>query len=84
MPKTVKTLDRKLNFVSITPGTSFNLRSSAGTAEERALIYVLLEGPWQFQRGGAGASCWPVTAEFESFAQFDRARPPRRSRCRAR
>ena len=74
MPKTVKTLDRKLNFVSITPGTSFNLRSSAGTAEERALIYVLLEGPWQF-RGVAPGKLLAGYAEFESFARaIERAR----------
>ena len=33
----------KLNFVSFTPGTSFNLRSSGGRADERALLFHLLK-----------------------------------------
>ncbi len=35
--------DSKLNFVSFTPGTSFNLRSSGGRADERALLFHLLK-----------------------------------------
>jgi len=38
----------KLNFVSFTPGTSFDLRSREGMAEERALIYHMLRMGWQF------------------------------------
>ena len=33
----------KLNFVSFTPGTSFNLRSSGGRVEEREVLYHLLK-----------------------------------------
>lgn len=66
MPKTVKTLDRKLNFISITPGTSFNLRSSAGTAEERALMYVLLQEPWEFR----GVGPRKVLAGYSDFDNF--------------
>ena len=33
----------KVNFISLTPGTTFNLRSTTGVAKERALIYRLLE-----------------------------------------
>lgn len=32
----------KVNFISLTPGTSFDLRSSTGVAEERALLFHLL------------------------------------------
>lgn len=32
----------KVNFVSLTPGTTFDLRSSTGVAEERALLFHLL------------------------------------------
>ncbi len=35
-----------LNFVAFTPGTSFNLRSSMGTAKERALLHVMLSKVW--------------------------------------
>ena len=39
-----KTLaDSKLNFVSFTPGTSFNLRSSGGRVDERVLLFHLLK-----------------------------------------
>ncbi|OPZ86203.1 MAG: ATP-dependent helicase HepA [bacterium ADurb.Bin429] len=41
-----------VNFVSFTPGTSFNLRSSLGTAEERALLYHLLKDVWELQGTG--------------------------------
>ena len=36
----------KINFVSFTPGTSFNLRSVGGIAYERAMIYHILRQGW--------------------------------------
>jgi len=33
----------KVNFISLTPGTTFELKSSTGVAEERAFIYRMLE-----------------------------------------
>lgn len=36
----------KLNFVSFTPGTSFDLKSSLGMWRERALLYLLLRECW--------------------------------------
>ncbi len=33
----------KVNFISLTPGTSFDLRSATGVVEERAFLYHLLE-----------------------------------------
>lgn len=38
----------RINFVSFTPGTSFDLRSQGGTKEERRLIYYLLRKAWGF------------------------------------
>ncbi|MGE5550803.1 MAG: helicase-related protein [Bacteroidota bacterium] len=38
----------KLNFVSFTPATSFDLRSHEGMAHERALIYHMLRRGWGF------------------------------------
>jgi hypothetical protein len=52
-----------INFVSFTPGTSFDLKSSLGTVEERATLYWLLHDVWDLQdkaapknifQGGAG------------------------------
>ncbi len=36
---------RKVNFISFTPGTSFDLGSSGGIREERALLYWMLRDP---------------------------------------
>lgn len=36
----------KLNFISFTPGTSFDMGHSGGQARERALIYHMLEAEW--------------------------------------
>lgn len=55
--------ENRINFVSFTPGTSFDLKSSLGTMEERAMLYWLLHQVWDFQdtappknifQGGAG------------------------------
>ncbi|MCL5289449.1 MAG: hypothetical protein M1489_00165 [Firmicutes bacterium] len=57
----------KVNFVSFTPGTSFDLRSQGGVKKERALIYHILKEEWGLGnrkrymnvfQGGAGDS-WP-------------------------
>jgi hypothetical protein len=54
LPARIKDLQRnRLNFVSFTPGTSFNLRSSLGTAEERALLYWLVPDSWKENRYAA-------------------------------
>lgn len=55
---------RKLNFVSFTPGTSFQVGTSGGRAPERVLLYWLLREAWggevsanawlKFFRGGSG------------------------------
>ena len=40
---------RDLNFISFTPGTSFNLQSTMGTGDERVLLHSLLTGAWNLQ-----------------------------------
>lgn len=47
LPTTLQNLrENPINFVSLTPGTSFDLRSSLGKVEERALLYWLLRDAW--------------------------------------
>jgi hypothetical protein len=46
--------EQKLNFVSFTPGTSFDLKSSMGVSTERVLLYHLLAEPWNLS--GVGPS----------------------------
>lgn len=43
LPAMLAHLDERLNFVAFTPGTSFNMGSSGGKWEERALLYWMLE-----------------------------------------
>jgi len=52
LPITIQQLQKnKLNFVSLTPGTSFNLRSRTGRAWERVVLYHMLRKAWNTQDG---------------------------------
>ena len=44
---------RHVNFISLTPQTSLELDSGTGMAEERALLFHLLESHWQLPYSGA-------------------------------
>jgi len=66
LPITIRKLT-DLNFVSFTPGTSFDLRSSSGVMRERALLYCILKRAWGFGniagpinllQCGAGKDSW--------------------------
>lgn len=47
LPVTLQALrGNKLNFVSLTPGTSFDLQSYTGLARERAMLFFLLWNAW--------------------------------------
>ncbi|KAF0194030.1 MAG: DEAD/DEAH box helicase [Bacillota bacterium] len=49
LPTTLECLnDNKVNFISFTPGTSFNLGFKGGVANERLLLYSLLHEVWEF------------------------------------
>lgn len=49
LPLKIKDLNKnEINFISFTPGTSFNLKSSGGIKRERALLYYLLKEEWFF------------------------------------
>ncbi|UWU19532.1 helicase-related protein (plasmid) [Rhizobium sullae] len=58
---------RPINLISLTPGTALDLKSSLGTAKERALIYEMLrkrigirhKGIQRVFRGGVDAENWP-------------------------
>jgi len=43
---------QKLNFISFTPGTSFDLHSRTGVKLERALIYYILKDGWGLYKAG--------------------------------
>lgn len=49
LPITLRSLTKnKVNFVSFTPGTSFDLGGTLGTGTERALLYWMLQHAWGF------------------------------------
>src|ERR1700682_667633 len=47
-----KLKENRLNFVSFTPGTSFDFRSSLGNINERALLYWMLRESWKLRGKG--------------------------------
>jgi len=53
LPKTLHGIKgRPVNFVSFTPGTSFDLKSNTGRSDERVLLYWLLRGAWRLSGHG--------------------------------
>jgi hypothetical protein len=69
--------ERKLNFVSFTPATSFDLRSNLGMMDERAVLYRLLEKAWG-ARGAAPKNALQGYAETARFRDLiDSYRPSR-------
>ncbi len=66
LPRHSETMHERLNFISFTPGTSFDLRSKSGIMEERALIYRMLRDGWGIQKaslrnllqGDVGINSW--------------------------
>jgi hypothetical protein len=47
LPSEIKDLKgRKINFIPLTPGTSFDISSGTGIGDERALLYCMLKDEW--------------------------------------
>jgi len=63
---------RRLNFVSLTPGTSFELKSHLGLQDERALLYRLLEQIWQL-KGTASLNVLQGNADADNFRALVRS-----------
>lgn len=57
---------RPINFISFTPGTSFDLKKNLGKIEERALLYWLLKDAWHL-RGAAPLNVLQGKAGTENF-----------------
>ena len=49
LPVLVDKMNSRLNFLSFTPGTSFDLKSSMGMADERALLFRMLHEHWEWR-----------------------------------
>ena len=68
LPLHLKNLNkRRLNFVSFTPGTSFDLRSSGGIGKERALLYNMLRKLWRFGDAAGPKNLFQCTMSKENW-----------------
>ncbi len=53
LPREIRNLKKnRLNYVALTPGTSFDLKSSLGRRDERVLLYHLMQRIWPNRRTG--------------------------------
>jgi len=64
--------DNRVNFVSLTPNTSFSLKTCMGRREERALLYWLLDEAWDL-RGTGPLNVLQGSAGKENFRQLVRS-----------
>jgi len=70
LPTRIQDLQKNpLNFISLTPGTSFDLKSSLGHVQERVLLYRLLEEHWEF-RGVAPRKVFQGNCTTENFVSM--------------
>lgn len=52
MPSKIKDLKKqRINFIALTPGTSFEMSSGTGIGEERALLYWMIKDEWNLDDG---------------------------------
>ncbi|MBD2451421.1 DEAD/DEAH box helicase [Nostoc sp. FACHB-152] len=59
----------RINFISFTPGTSFDLKSNLGTATERATLYWLLHKVWDFRNKTAPKNIFQGGSSKERFRE---------------
>lgn len=60
---------KRVNFVAFTPGTSFDLKSSLGIMQERALLYRLLKDAWGLE-GAAPLNVLQGYASADNFRAY--------------
>jgi hypothetical protein len=63
----IKTQGNPVNFIALTPGTSFEVTSRLGVARERAHLYWLLREAWAFGDGVAPKNLLQGTAGTDGF-----------------
>ncbi|MBL8756794.1 MAG: DEAD/DEAH box helicase, partial [Planctomycetes bacterium] len=67
LPIELRDMNRRVNYVSMTPGTSLEPRGGMGIARERALLYHLLREHWELPRRG-GMNVLRGVVGYSSFA----------------
>ena len=71
LPLHLKNLNKRhINFVSFTPGTSFDLRSSGGIGKERALLYSMLRKLWRFGDAAGPKNLFQCTMSAENWRKL--------------
>jgi len=72
MPRCTHELRRqKVNFVSMTPGTSLEPKSRGGRMEERVMLYCFLQKSWGL-KGAKPRHCFRLSAGADKFADWVR------------
>ena len=61
-----------MNFVSFTPGTSFDMKSNLGIGHERAILYCLLERAWGIRNRDSAISVLAGNMNIEGFKSLVR------------
>ena len=68
LPKILSDItQRDVNFISFTPGTSFDLKSNTGRADERILLYWMLRGPWRLKNGTGPKNVFQCGTDKDNF-----------------
>ena len=62
--------ENRINFISFTPGTSFNLRSNEGIYQERALIYHLLKEKWNLSYRSKYVKFFQCQADLDNWKEY--------------
>ncbi|MDF0591544.1 DEAD/DEAH box helicase [Candidatus Methanocrinis natronophilus] len=79
LPTVIEDLNaRKVNFISLTPGTSFDMSSGTGIGDERALLYWLLKEEWGLQ-GEADKKIFRGSMKLMNFKKLLKEYPKRHS-----
>src|SRR5690606_20422891 len=73
LPIQLRELDKhRINFISMTPGTSLDPRGGTGIVDERALLYVMLKKHWGFHPG-RGLSVLRCNVGYDRFESCTRS-----------
>ena len=70
--------ESQVNFISLTPGTSFDISSGTGIGNERALLYLMLKDEWNLD-DGKPMNVFRGGMELKNFKRLVREYPKRHS-----
>lgn len=71
LPNRIDTLDRHINLIALTPGTSFTMESAEGVVEERIILFHMLSDAWGDLGYGAREVFRGGLRSVERFRQYE-------------